>query len=129
MRLDGTRSKSCNLRDLIYRQPIHQLQGDACPFILTQNPEGIHQIHLEHPVARLGVLARHGRRIHVHRHPMASIVIIPHIVGDAVDPSGKARQTMKGGKSGVCLDKGILRQVITQLGISQRLAKKEATYR
>ena len=69
----------------------------------------------------LCILTGNGRRIDVLRFLMAAGIIIPYIIGDAVEPGGEAGCTPETGQMGICLDKGILSQVVTQLRIPQRL--------
>lgn len=75
----------------------------------------------------LCILTGNGRRIDVLRLLMTAGVIIPYIVGDAVEPGGERGCTPETGQMGICLDKGILRQVVTQLRIPQRLPQEEPT--
>ena len=75
----------------------------------------------------LCILTGNGRRIDVLRLLMAAGIIIPYIIGDAVEPGGERGCTPETGQMGICLDKGILRQVVTQLRIPQRLPQEEPT--
>ena len=75
----------------------------------------------------LCILTGNGRRIDVLRLLMAAGIIIPYIIGDALEPGGERGCTPETGQMGICLDKGILRQVVTQLRIPQRLPQEEPT--
>ena len=75
----------------------------------------------------LCILTGNGRRIDVLRLLMTAGIIIPYIIGDAVEPGGERGCTPETGQMGICLDKGILRQVVTQLRIPQRLPQEEPT--
>ena len=127
MRLDGALRHSRHFCNLIYRESIHQLQRDACPFVLAQYPQGIEQIHLQSGIHSLRILSDNCRRIDVLRLLMTAGIIIPYIIGDAVEPGGERGCTPETGQMGICLDKGILRQVVTQLRIPQRLPQEEPT--
>ena len=65
MRLDGALRHSRHFCNLIYRETIHQLQRDACPFILAQYPQGIEQIHLQSGIHSLRILPGNRRRIDI----------------------------------------------------------------
>ena len=75
----------------------------------------------------LCILTGNGRRIDVLRLLMTAGIIIPYIIGDAVEPGGEAGCTPETGQMGISLDKGILSQVVTQLRIPQRLPQEEPT--
>mgnify|MGYP006961995508 CR=1 FL=1 len=75
----------------------------------------------------LCILTGNGRRIDVLRLLMTAGIIIPYIIGDAVEPGGERGCTPETGQMGICLDKGILSQVVTQLRIPQRLPQEEPT--
>ena len=75
----------------------------------------------------LCILTGNGRRIDVLRLLMAAGIIIPYIIGDAVEPGGERGCTPETGQMGISLDKGILSQVVTQLRIPQRLPQEEPT--
>ena len=75
----------------------------------------------------LCILTGNGRRIDVLRLLMTAGIIISYIIGDAVEPGGERGCTPETGQMGICLDKGILSQVVTQLRISQRLPQEEPT--
>ena len=77
----------------------------------------------------LCILTGNGRRIDVLRLLMTTGIIIPYIIGDAVEPGGERGCTPETGQMGICLDKGILSQVVTQLRIPQRLPQEEPTNR
>ena len=129
MRLDGALRHPRHLCNLIYRESIHQLQRDACSFILAQYLQGIEQIHLQSAIHALRILPGHCRRINILRRLMTAVVIIPHVIGDAVKPSGELCRTLETRQMGIGLDKGILSQVVTQLHISQRLTQEKPTNR
>ena len=121
MRLDGALRHSRHFCHLIYRETIHQLQRDACPFVLAQYPQGIEQIHLQSGIHSLRILSGNRRRINILCFLMTAGIIIPHIIGDTIKPSGEAGCTLETRQMGISLHKGILRQVVTQLRIPQRL--------
>ena len=75
----------------------------------------------------LCILTGNGRRIDVLRLLMTAGIIIPYIIGDAVEPGGERGCTPETGQMGISLDKGILSQVVTQLRIPQRLPQEEPT--
>ena len=75
----------------------------------------------------LCILTGNGRRIDVLRFLMAAGIIIPYIIGNAVEPGGERGCTPETGQMGISLYKGILSQVVTQLRIPQRLPQEEPT--
>lgn len=72
----------------------------------------------------LCILTGNGRRIDVLRLLMTAGIIIPYIIGDAVEPGGERGCTPETGQMGICLDKGILSQVVTQLRIPSVCRRK-----
>lgn len=75
----------------------------------------------------LCILTGNGRRIDVLRLLMTAGIILPYIIGDAVEPGRERGCTPETGQMGISLDKGILSQVVTQLRIPQRLPQEEPT--
>ena len=75
----------------------------------------------------LCILTGNGWRIDVLRLLMTAGIIIPYIIGDAVEPGGERGCTPETRQMGISLDKSILRQVVTQLRIPQRLPQEEPT--
>lgn len=55
-------------------------------------------------------------------------VVIVHVIGDAKEPCGEGRATLKAVDVGVCFYKGVLCEVISQLPVAMSLRKKESAY-
>ena len=60
---------------------------------------------------------------------LGSFVIVEDVVGNAEEPCREARHAFEARDVRVGLNKGVLRQVVAQLRVSQRLVQKEPTHR
>ena len=126
MRLHRTLRHGRNLRNLIERKAIHQLQGNTRALIYSQY---VHRpIDVEpHRVCCSSPPFWHSLEV-VPRLP-ATHVIIQHVIGNAIEPRGEARPCLERRDARISLDESVLCQVIAQLRITERMTHEEPPHR
>ena len=106
---------------------VDELQRDACALSVGQTGESTIDIHPERPV---GTGCSGARCVEVvGRRAQPAPIVVEHVVGYAEEPCGERRRAAKRPDAGISPYEGVLREVVAQLRVSQRLVEEEAPYR
>ena len=106
---------------------VDELQRDACAFGVGQTGESAVDIHPERLVGA-GCGRAHCVEV-VGRRAQPAPIVVEHVVGYAEEPCGERRRAAKRPDAGISPYEGVLREVVAQLRVSQRLVEEEAPYR
>ncbi len=118
---------ACDVRYAVDAEIILVEEGDARPFGFLERGEGAVDVHL---AADVGLL-RAGLRVHADgvqrvRLVPAAKIVIKNVICNTIEPGAEVGQPVEGCQRSVCLEEGVLCQVIAQCGVAARLVEEEA---
>lgn len=129
MRLDGADRHSRYLGYAFYGIAVDELQRHAGAFLVGKSGERSVDVHLHALFAVGGASVSHSRTVRIGGGTLSAVMVVEHVAGYTIQPSGERRRTLKLVYVGVSLNEGVLREVVAQLLVSQSLVEEESSYR
>lgn len=129
MRLDGADRHSRYLGYAFYGIAVDELQRHAGAFLFGKSGERSVNVHLHALFAVVGASVSHSRTVRIGGGTLSAVMVVEHVAGYTIQPSGERRRTLKLVYVGVSLNEGVLREVVAQLLVSQSLVEEESSYR